>query len=74
VGTLNGSKHATMKEVRLEAAGGAWRSLFAFDPKRQAIILVAGDKSGVKKDRFYKELIKKADKRFTQHLETLKEG
>ena len=40
--TLKGSKHANMKELRCEADGGIWRVLFAFDPDRQAILLVAG--------------------------------
>jgi hypothetical protein len=45
-----------------------WRVAFAFDRKRQAIILVAGDKSGVSQKRFYKQLIQIADQRFTNHL------
>ena len=45
---------------------------FAFDPRRSAIVLVAGDKSGGSEKRFYKELIKKADKRFTAHCERVK--
>src|SRR5258708_11207472 len=47
VDTLNGSSHANMKELRFDAADGVWRVAFAFDPKRAAILLVAGDKSGV---------------------------
>jgi hypothetical protein len=46
VDTLNGSRHANMKELRFSAADGEWRVAFAFDPKRKAILLVAGDKSG----------------------------
>ncbi len=53
--TLNGSKFANMKELRFEAADGEWRAAFAFDPKRQAILLVAGDKSGRSQKRFYKQ-------------------
>ena len=44
--TLNGSKHAKMKELRFEADDGVWRVAFAFDPERKGILLVAGDKSG----------------------------
>lgn len=69
--TLNGSRYANMKELRFKAAGGVWRVAFAFDPKRQAIILVAGNKSGTKEKRFYKQLINKADKRFESHLSKL---
>ena len=74
VDTLNGSRHANMKELRFDAADGVWRVAFAFDPKRRAIVLVAGDKSGVGKKRFYRALIKKADKRFDAHLARLKEN
>ena len=70
--TLAGSKHGNMKELRFTADEGVWRVAFAFDPKRRAIILVAGDKSGVGQKRFYKGLIAKADARFAEHLETLK--
>ena len=70
VDTLKGSEHANMKELRFAADGGEWR--VAFDPRRAAIILVAGDKSGGSEKRFYKQLIKKADKRFTAHCEHLK--
>jgi hypothetical protein len=72
VDTLNGSKYANMKELRFEAADGVWRVAFAFDPRRRAILLVAGDKSGRSERRFYKALIAKADKRFDEHLEALK--
>lgn len=70
--TLEGSAHANMKELRFTADDGVWRVAFAFDPKRRAIILVAGDKAGVARKRLYKGLIAKADARFAEHLETLK--
>jgi hypothetical protein len=72
VDTLNGSKHANMKELRFRADGGAWRIAFAFDPDRSAILLVGGDKSGGSSGRFYRTLVKRADARFDQHLEALK--
>jgi hypothetical protein len=72
VDTLNGSRHANMKELRFSAADGEWRVAFAFDPKRTAILLVAGDKSGMSEKRFYKQLIAKADERFDMHLNRLK--
>jgi hypothetical protein len=68
VDTLNGSRHANMKELRFDAAGGVWRVAFAFDPRRRAILLVAGDKSGVSERRFYKQLVAKADARYEVHL------
>jgi hypothetical protein len=74
VDTLKGSKHANMKELRFDAVGGVWRVAFAFDPRRQGILLVAGDKSGVSQGRFYKQLIATADRRFAEHLERLKKA
>ena len=72
VDTLNGSRHANMKELRFSAADGEWRVAFAFDPKRRAILLVAGDKSGWSEKRFYRELIRKADERFDAHVAKIK--
>jgi hypothetical protein len=46
VDTLNSSKHKNMKEIRFKAGDGVWRFAFAFDPRRQAIVLCGGDKSG----------------------------
>ena len=74
VDTLVGSKHPNMKELRFDAVDGVWRAAFAFDPLRQAVVLVAGDKSGVSKNRFYRSLIAKADKRFDAYLAEQKKG
>ena len=71
VDTLNGSRHANMKELRFRAAGGVWRVAFAFDPRRRAILLTAGDKAGVAQGRFYERLVRTADERFAAHLATL---
>lgn len=70
--TLAGSKFKNMKELRFAADNGVWRVAFAFDPERQAIVLVAGDKGGVAQKRFYKSLIDKAGARFASHLSVLK--
>ena len=72
VDTLNDSRHANMKEPRFSAADGAWRVAFAFDTKRKAVLLIAGDKSGGSEKRFYRGLIRKADERFDAHLARLK--
>ena len=72
VGTLNGSRHANLKELRFKAADGVWRVAFAFDPERKAILLVAGDKSGGSENRFYEDLIATAEARFDAHLAELK--
>lgn len=55
--TLKSSKFANLKELRFNANDGVWRLAFAFDPQREAILLVAGDKSGISQKRFYNQLI-----------------
>jgi hypothetical protein len=72
VDTLKDSTHANLKELRFYADDGVWRVAFAFDPRREAILLVAGDKSGGSEKRFYRQLIAKADQRFSAHLAALK--
>lgn len=74
VDTLHGSIHPNMKELRFDAAGGVWRVAFAFDPRRRAILLAAGDKSGVAEARFYRRLIHRADARFSTHLQRIQTG
>jgi hypothetical protein len=71
VDSLKGSRHANMKELRFGWDSGVWRIAFAFDPKRQAILLVGGDKGGADQRRFYKRLITVADGRFDEHLASL---
>lgn len=68
---LKGARHANMKELRFDWDGGVWRVAFAFDPQRQAILLVGGDKVGADQRRFYKRLIAVADGRFDEHLASL---
>lgn len=69
--TLKGSRHANMKELRFTLPDGEWRVAFAFNPVRQAILLVGGSKSGVSEKQFYRDLIRVADERFNAHLKTL---
>jgi len=57
-----------MKELRFKVEDGVWRVAYAFDPRRKAILLVAGDKSGQSERRFYKRMIAKADDRFDEHI------
>jgi hypothetical protein len=70
--TLHGSKHDNMKELRSKAADDVWRVAFAFDPEQRAILLVGRDKSGGSEKRFCRQLIRKADARFDQHVALLK--
>jgi hypothetical protein len=69
--TLKGSKHSNMKELRFTLPDGEWRIAFAFDPQRQAILLVGGSKSGTSEKQFYRDLIRVADERFAAHLKAL---
>ncbi|MDN2699929.1 type II toxin-antitoxin system RelE/ParE family toxin [Janthinobacterium sp. SUN073] len=73
VGTLKNPKHPNMKELRFKANNGAevWRAVFAFDTRREAIILVAAAKQGVDEDKFYRDLLFKANTRYEQHLKNL---
>lgn len=71
VDTLEGSKHANMKELRVKVFKVQWRFAFAFDPKRKAVVLCGGAKSGVSQKLFYKRLIDLADKRYDEHLSEL---
>lgn len=57
VDTLKGSNYTNMKELRFSWNSEVWRVAFAFDPHREAILLVGGDKSGIDQRRFYKQLI-----------------
>ena len=72
VDTVRDSRHKNMKELRPGSAGKSeLRVLFAFDPKRSAIMLIAGDKAGNWKS-WYKKNIPEADDRFDAHLLKLK--
>jgi hypothetical protein len=74
VDTLKGSRHNNMKELRFSWNGQVWRVAFAFDPQRQAIVLVGGDKGGADQRRFYKRLLTVADARYDDHLSTLSQS
>ena len=71
VDTLNGSSFANMKELRFQK-DGVWRFAFAFDPLQQGIELVGGNKEGGNQSKFYKNLIRVADARYSDHLHKIK--
>lgn len=72
VDTVRASRHRNMKELRPGSSGRSeLRILFAFDPKRAAIMLVAGDKAG-NWTRWYRKNIPLADDLFDEHLHRLK--
>jgi len=70
---INGSKHSHMRELRTQRDGRPLRTLYAFDPRRSAILLIGGDKTG--DERWYTVNIPIADRLYDEHLEQLrKEG
>ena len=71
--SVKGSRHSNMKELRTQCKGHPIRTFFAFDPRRSAILLIGGDKTG--DNRFYDRMVPIADKLFDSYLEELrKEG
>lgn len=71
VGEITGSRHSNMKELRA-SKGGALRVLFAFDPRRHAVLLLGGDKSG-QWNQWYRHAIPEADRLYDIHLEELRQ-
>jgi hypothetical protein len=66
------SKYSHMRELRVQHAGRPYRVLYAFDPRRVAILLIGGDKTGA--DRWYEKYVPLADKIYEDHIEALKKG
>lgn len=69
--TLKGSKHSNMKELRTQSGGTPLRTLYAFDPRRSAILLIGGAKTG--DDRFYEKMVPLADRLYDEYLKELKD-
>ncbi len=69
--TVKVSRHPRMKELRTQCQGRPLRTFFAFDPRRSAILLIGGDKTG--DDRFYDRMLPVADDLYDSHLRQLAE-
>jgi hypothetical protein len=70
---ISGSKHSHMRELRTQHGGKPYRTLYAFDPRRNAILLIGGNKTG--DNRWYETHILIADRVYDEHLQQLlKEG
>ena len=70
---ISGSKHSHMRELRTQHNGNPYRTLYAFDPRRNAILLIGGNKTG--NNRWYETYIAIADRVYDEHLQQLlKEG
>jgi len=68
---IGNSRHSHMRELRIQSEGRPLRVFYAFDPRRSAILLIGGDKTG--DDRFYERLIPVADELYDVHLKELKQ-
>ena len=67
------SRHAHMRELRVQHDGQPYRILYAFDPRRSAILLIGGNKTG--DNRWYEVFVPIADRFYDEHLAELrKEG
>jgi hypothetical protein len=67
---VRGSRHAHLRELRVQHRGDPYRILYAFDPRRTAILLVGGKKTG--DDRWYDEFVPLADRLYDEHLDELR--
>ena len=68
---ISGSRHAHMRELRIQSGGRPLRIFYAFDPRRSAILLIGGDKTG--DERFYDRMIPVADTLYDVYLQELKQ-
>ncbi|MDR2946618.1 MAG: type II toxin-antitoxin system RelE/ParE family toxin [Candidatus Adiutrix sp.] len=66
---IKGSRYP-LRELRVQHQGGPLRVLYIFDPRRTALLLVGGDKTG--DDRWYEKFVPLAEKLYLSHVETLK--
>jgi hypothetical protein len=63
---ISGSRYSHMRELRIQHEGRPYRVLYAFDPRRAALLLLGGDKTG--DDRWYEKMVPKADALYERHL------
>jgi hypothetical protein len=64
-----GSVYSHMRELRIQHAGNPYRVLYAFDPKRRAILPIGGEKTG--NDRWYEIFVPQADRIYANHLKEM---
>ncbi|KAB2930075.1 MAG: hypothetical protein F9K24_17955 [Leptonema illini] len=72
VNTLKGSRHANLKELRVQSGGQPLRVLFAFDPRRNIVLLMGGNKKGAK--RFYEIMVPRVERLLDEYLEGQRDG
>lgn len=69
--SISSSRFSHMRELRTQVHGRPFRTLYAFDPRRMAILLIGGDKTG--DDRWYDVFVPKADHLYDEHLALLQD-
>jgi hypothetical protein len=67
---IKGSRHGQLRELRAQSQGHPLRVLYAFDPRRAAILLLGGDKTG--DDAWYRRAVPEADRLYDEHVATLR--
>ena len=67
---IRSSRHSNMRELRAQSGGRPLRVFYAFDPRRTAILLLGGDKTG--NDRFYPRFVRRADELYDAYLAELR--
>ena len=67
---VRGTKYGSIRELRIQHKGKPYRILYAFDPRRTAILLIGGKKAGGQ--RWYEKYVPLAEKIYEKHLKTLK--
>ncbi len=72
VDSIKNSVFNNMKELRTQSSGKPLRTFFAFDPRRMAVLLIGGDKTG--DDNFYQKMIPVADRLYQKHLTEIENG
>lgn len=68
--SIHRSKHGHMRELRIQHQGRPYRVLYAFDPRRIALVLLGGEKTG--DDQWYEHIVPLADRLYDAHLQTLR--
>ncbi len=67
---IQGARHGHLRELRSQCDGRPLRTLYAFDPRRVAILLIGGDKTG--QDRWYEVFVPIAERLYDEHLKEIK--
>ena len=68
---VRGSRHGNMRELRIQTGRRRLRVFYAFDPRRLAILLIGGNKTG--NDRFYEVFVPRADNIYDQYLREIQQ-